>query len=80
MRSMVINTVQKVIKIGDSLGVTLPAKELKRAEIKLGDEVEVIISKVADPNTEEIKKLTEKYENFKKEYEVTIKKLSNGKN
>ena len=77
---MVIKTVQKIIKIGDSLGVTLPAKELKRAGIKLGDEVEVTISKVADPNTEEINKLTEKYENFKKEVEITIRKLSNGGN
>lgn len=73
---MVIKTVQKIIRIGSSLGVTLPAKDLKRAGIKLGDEVEVTISKVADPHTEEIRKLTEKYENFRSEIEVTIKKLS----
>lgn len=73
---MTIKTAQKVIRIGTSLGVTLPAKELKRAEINLGDEVEVIISKVADANTEEIRKLTEKYEDFKREVDVTIKKLS----
>ena len=73
---MVIKTVQKIIRIGSSLGVTLPAKDLKRAGIKLGDEVEVTISKVADPQTEEIRKLTEKYENFRSEIEVTIKKLS----
>lgn len=73
---MAIKTIQKVIKIGTSLGVTLPAKDLKRAEIKPGDEVEVTISKVADVNTEEIRKLTKKYEDFKREVDVTIKKLS----
>ena len=38
-----IQSTQKVIKIGSSVGVTVPAKELKRQKISLGDEVEVII-------------------------------------
>jgi bifunctional DNA-binding transcriptional regulator/antitoxin component of YhaV-PrlF toxin-antitoxin module len=38
-----IQSVQKVIKIGSSGGVTIPAKELKRQNIKFGDEVEVIV-------------------------------------
>lgn len=38
-----IQSVQKVIKIGTSGGVTIPAKELKRQNIAYGDEVEVTI-------------------------------------
>ncbi len=38
-----IQSIQKVIKIGSSGGVTIPAKELKRQNISIGDEVEVII-------------------------------------
>lgn len=38
-----IQTIQKIIKIGTSGGVTIPAKELKRNNIKFGDEVEVIV-------------------------------------
>lgn len=38
-----IQSTQKVIKIGSSGGVTIPAKELKRENIAFGDEVEVIV-------------------------------------
>jgi len=38
-----IQSTQKIIKIGTSGGVTIPAKELKRHNIHFGDEVEVII-------------------------------------
>jgi len=38
-----IQSIQKVIKIGSSGGVTIPAKELKRQNIAYGDEVEVIV-------------------------------------
>lgn len=38
-----IQSIQQVIKIGSSGGVTIPAKELKRQNIKIGDEVEVIV-------------------------------------
>jgi antitoxin component of MazEF toxin-antitoxin module len=38
-----IHTIQKIIKIGSSGGVTIPAKELKRQNIAFGDEVEVIV-------------------------------------
>ena len=38
-----IQSIQKVIKIGTSGGVTIPAKELKRQNIAFGDEVEVIL-------------------------------------
>ena len=38
-----IQSIQKVIKIGTSGGVTIPAKDLKRQKIAFGDEVEVIV-------------------------------------
>lgn len=38
-----IQSIQKIIKIGSSGGVTIPAKELKRQNIAFGDEVEVIV-------------------------------------
>lgn len=38
-----IRSIQKVIKIGSSGGVTIPAKELKRQNISFGDDVEVIV-------------------------------------
>lgn len=40
---VMIQSIQKVIKIGSSGGVTIPAKELKRQNIAFGDEVEVIV-------------------------------------
>lgn len=39
--------IQKVIKIGSSAGVTIPAKEMRHQNIKFGDEVEVIVRPVS---------------------------------
>lgn len=45
---MTIKSIQKVIKVGSSAGVTIPAKDMKYADIEVGDEVEVtIVSKKA---------------------------------
>jgi antitoxin component of MazEF toxin-antitoxin module len=41
-----IQSIQKIIKIGSSGGVTIPAKEMKRQNITYGDEVEVIVRPV----------------------------------
>ena len=38
-----IQSIQKVIKIGSSGGVTIPAKEMRRQNIAFGDEVEVTV-------------------------------------
>ena len=38
-----IQSIQKVIRIGTSGGITIPAKELRRQNIAFGDEVEVIV-------------------------------------
>ena len=50
---MTITTIQKVIKIGSSRGVTLPARDLRALGIRDGDEIEVTVRKrleAADDN------------------------------
>lgn len=53
-----IQSIQKVIRIGSSGGVTIPAKELKRQNIKYGDQVEVIIRPVQPAHVEDEQVLT----------------------
>ncbi len=43
---MKITSVQKVIKIGSSAGVTIPARDMKAAGIQAGDNVDVTITKL----------------------------------
>ncbi|MBW4061563.1 AbrB/MazE/SpoVT family DNA-binding domain-containing protein [Candidatus Saccharibacteria bacterium] len=50
-----IQSIQKIIKIGSSGGVTIPAKDLKRQNIAIGDEVEVIVRPVHSPNSDDQK-------------------------
>ncbi|QJU04866.1 AbrB/MazE/SpoVT family DNA-binding domain-containing protein [Candidatus Saccharibacteria bacterium oral taxon 488] len=50
---MTITIIQKVIKIGSSRGVTLPARDLRALGIRDGDEIEVTVrkhSEAADDN------------------------------
>jgi bifunctional DNA-binding transcriptional regulator/antitoxin component of YhaV-PrlF toxin-antitoxin module len=53
-----IQSIQKVIKIGSSGGVTIPAKDLKRQNIAFGDEVEVIVRPLHNTNSEDQEVLT----------------------
>lgn len=48
-----IKSIQKIIKIGSSGGVTIPAKELKRQNLQFGDEVEVTVRPLRPENTED---------------------------
>ena len=52
-----IQSIQKVIKIGSSGGVTIPAKELKRQNINFGDDVEVIVRPIKKVDSEDQKVL-----------------------
>jgi antitoxin component of MazEF toxin-antitoxin module len=52
-----IQSIQKIIKIGSSGGVTIPAKELKRQNISFGDEVEVIVRPLHNSSSEDQKVL-----------------------
>lgn len=69
---MTITTTQKVIKIGDSAGVTIPAKELKRAGLKPGDEVKISFEPVVSVEDEVLKD----YADFKAQYGETLKNLA----
>lgn len=42
---MTITTTQKIIKIGTSKGVTIPAKDLKALGVDVGDELELVVRK-----------------------------------
>jgi bifunctional DNA-binding transcriptional regulator/antitoxin component of YhaV-PrlF toxin-antitoxin module len=48
-----IQSIQKVIKIGTSGGVTIPAKDLKQQNIAFGDQVEVIVRPLRNVNSED---------------------------
>jgi len=65
-------TTQTAIKIGDSLGVTLPAKELKRLGVKAGDKLRVSFEPDAPAQDEALKE----YAAFKKQYGETLKNLA----
>ncbi len=54
-----IKSIQKIIKIGSSWGITIPAKELKRHNINFGDEVEVTVSAVHNANESDEKVLSQ---------------------
>jgi len=45
---------QKLIKIGSSTGVIIPKNELKRLNVTVGDEVEVVVKKPAKISREDL--------------------------
>ncbi|OGL30028.1 hypothetical protein A3D14_00395 [Candidatus Saccharibacteria bacterium RIFCSPHIGHO2_02_FULL_47_12] len=59
---MTIKSIQKVIKVGDSLAVTIPAKDAKFNHIKAGEMVEVDITRpqTATKQNVEVVELTQK--------------------
>lgn len=65
-------TTRTAIKVGDSIGVTLPAKALKRAGIKPGDQLRVSFElvKPAQPD------VLQEYAAFKAQYGETLKNLA----
>lgn len=64
----------KVIKVGSSLAVTLPAKEAKNQNISQGDNVRFSYELVKDEQT--MKQVSKEYEKFKNIYSSTLKNLS----
>lgn len=68
---MVITTVQKIIKIGTSKGVTIPAKDLKALGADVGDEV-----KVTFELTKKKPQVLDEYAAFKEQYGETLKNLA----
>lgn len=68
---MSITTTQKVIKIGTSKGVTIPAKQLKELGVDVGKDVKVTIEPIAERSP-----IQEEYAAFKAEYGQTLKNLA----
>lgn len=68
---MTITTTQKIIKIGTSRGVTIPAKDLKSLHISDGDEVRITV----EPIKRDIG-IRDEYAAFKKQYGETLKNLA----
>jgi bifunctional DNA-binding transcriptional regulator/antitoxin component of YhaV-PrlF toxin-antitoxin module len=70
-----IQSIQKVIKIGSSGGVTIPAKELKRQNIAFGDEVEVFVRPISKTNPGD-KQVIDTAKKILKEYKQDFKNLA----
>lgn len=68
-----IQSVQKVIKIGSSAGVTIPKKQLKELGLVVGDEVKLSLTPVM---VNKHAKLMKEYDAFVGKYGQTLKNLS----
>lgn len=68
---MTITTTQKIIKIGTSKGVTIPAREFEELHLAVGQKVKVTIEPVEEPKT-----IRDEYEVFKRQYGETLKNLA----
>lgn len=51
---MTLATTQKIIKVGSSFAVTIPAKEAKRAGWKEGDLLDVTLTPTNQPTTHQL--------------------------
>jgi len=67
--------VQKVIKIGSSLGITIPKKEVSELNIVAGDEVEISIRKKSSRFAKH-EQLLKDLEDFMNTYNQDLKNLA----
>lgn len=69
------HTTQKIIQIGSSKGVILPAKELKQMGVSASDTVKVTIE--SQPKSDPVQKeLMTEYNAFLEQYGTTLKNLA----
>lgn len=73
---MIIKSVQKIIKVGSSMAVTLPARDAKAAGLQVGDEVEVEARAIKPAALKIDQALVDDYDAFTKQYAQTLKNLS----
>lgn len=66
-----IQSVQKVIKIGSSVGVTIPAKVLKQQNISVNDQVQITFKRVEAGGD-----VMHDYAKFKKKYDQALRNLA----
>lgn len=71
-----INSIQKVIKVGDSIAVTIPAKEAKAKGIKPGMMVRSKHEILDDKNLEQNIGVVADYEKFTTQYGSALKNLA----
>ena len=71
---MTITTIQKLIKIGTSRGVTLPAKELERLGAHNGEELEITVRKKTTVASD--KKVQQVAESILERYDQDFKNLA----
>lgn len=69
---MIMSTIQKIIKIGSSKGVTLPAKQLKALGVTVDDEVRITVEAIRPSKHADV---MDSYEKFKKQYNQTLENL-----
>lgn len=72
---MTITTTQKVINIGSSKGVTIPAKDLKALGLDTGAMVKIIAEPAKSEVPEKHSKLMKEYSQFVDQYGQTLKNL-----
>ena len=67
-----IQSTQKIIKIGSSAGVTIPAKHLKQLGVSYGDELSISFEVVKKSDD----LIMKDYAKFKKKYHKALKNLA----
>ena len=71
-----IKSTQKIIKIGSSDGVTLPAKELEREGLTRGDEVEIIVRRAQKHGTDSDQAVIDTAKRILQEYQQDFQNLA----
>ncbi|MDB5182245.1 MAG: hypothetical protein JWO47_29 [Candidatus Saccharibacteria bacterium] len=72
---MEIKSIQKVIKVGSSLAVTIPARDARFYDVKAGEELEVSISRPVAEDTHQTE-VVEIARKLIKRHETALKNLS----
>jgi antitoxin component of MazEF toxin-antitoxin module len=70
---MKISSIQKVIKVGNSLAVTIPAHDAKVVGITVGEDVVMSVEPVI---TNKKATINQEYDDFVSKYGQTLKNLS----
>lgn len=73
---MTIKSIQKVIKVGDSIAVTIPAKDAKALGIKAGMMVQSSHELLKNDAQEENIGIAKDYEKFAEQYGQALKNLA----
>lgn len=71
-----IKTIQKIIRIGSSEGVTIPRKELAKLGARRGDELKITAELAKQPKAAEHQKFAEELDKFMDIYDQDLKNLA----